>query len=122
MKLRWAILIVAVTAFAIPALAGSTATGRVTGKIVYTSLKDGQADVYSMNATGINVVNLTHDKTIGVRSDVQPVWSPNGGWVAVDRQYAKAGAELMVVRADGTRLHPLLPTLSKGVWSCHPSW
>jgi TolB protein len=67
-----------------PALAGSKASRPVTGKIVYTSLKDGQADIYSMNANGKNVVNLTHDKTIGVRADVQPVWAPGGDFVAFE--------------------------------------
>jgi Tol biopolymer transport system component len=123
MKLRWAIAIAAAAVFAaVPALAGSTATPPVTGKIVYTSLKDGQADIYSMNADGKNVVNLTHDKTIGVRADVQPVWAPGGEFVAFERQYTKAGAELMVVKFDGTQLHSLIPTQNRAVWSGHPSW
>lgn len=122
MKLRWAILIVAVMAFAIPALAGSASSPTAAGKMVYTSTKDGQADIYSMDAFGKTVFNLTHDKTIGARTDVQPVWSPTGQYVAFERQYAKAGADLMVVKSDGTQLHQLVPAMTPGVWNCHPAW
>jgi hypothetical protein len=123
MKLRGAIAIAAAAVFAaVPALAGSTTSLPTTGKIVYTSLKDGQADIYSMDVNGKNAVNISHDKTIGVRADVQPVWSPGGHFVAFEREYTKAGAELMIVKADGTQLHSLIPTQSRGIWSCHPSW
>ena len=126
MKLRLAIAFAAVAAFAaVPAGAvtapGATATA-TGGKIAYTSTWDGQADIYSIDASGKNVLNLTHDRTIGVRADVQPVWSPTGEFVAFERQYTKAGAELMVVRADGRQLHPLLPSMARGFWFCHPSW
>lgn len=123
MKLRWAIVIAAAAVFAaVPTLAGSTVAPPVKGTIVFTSLRDGQQDVYSMDVHGKFVFNLSHDTTIGVRADVQPVWSPGGSFVIFERQYTKGGAELMVVRANGTQLHPLIPALSSRVWSCHPSW
>jgi Tol biopolymer transport system component len=126
MKLRWVIAL-ALAAFAIvPAVAGS-ATGQPPikpgGKIVFTSTKDGQADIYSMTAFSTTMpVNLTHDKTIGVRADVQPAWSPDGAFVAFERQYTSGGANLMVVRSDGTKLHSLTMAVTSGVWNCHPSW
>jgi Tol biopolymer transport system component len=129
MKLRWVIAF-AVAAFAlVPAVAGSTPGQppiKPGGKIVFSSTADGQADIYSMNAVGISTnrpLNLSHDKTTGVRTDVQPTWSPGGAFVAFERQYAKGGADLMVVRSDGTKLRTLLSrTPTTGVWNCHPSW
>jgi Tol biopolymer transport system component len=125
MKLRWAVAFAAAAVLgALPAGAGSAPTPAPTpidGKIAYTSTWDGQSDIYSLDAK--NVLNLTHDKTIDVRADVQPVWSPAGDYVAFERQYTKGGADLMVVRADGTQqLHSLLPGASRGTWNCHPSW
>jgi Tol biopolymer transport system component len=126
MKLRWAIaaLAVAAAAGALTAGAGSVPTPApvsIDGKIAYTSTWDGQADVYSIDAK--TVLNLTHDKTIGLRTDVQPVWSPTGDYIAFERQYTKGGADLMVVRADGTQpVHSLLPGVSRDIWNCHPSW
>jgi Tol biopolymer transport system component len=127
MKLRWVIAVVAAVtfttapAFARPAPSGTASPTR--GKIVYTSKWDGEADIYSMDVLGKSIFNITHDKTTGARTDVQPVWSPSGQYVAFERQYAKGGgADLMVVDAYGTNLHALAPSLFPGTWNCHPSW
>ncbi len=135
MKWQWALAVVAAAAFtatpvfAQPAPSGATSPTR--GKIVYTSKMDGQADIYTIDAFGKNIFNLTHDKTIGARADVEPVWSPTGQFVVFERQYAMvgttdpmkmAGADLMIVDAQGTNLHALTPSLTGGTWSCHPSW
>lgn len=125
MKLRWAIAAVAAAAVlgALPAGAGSLpipAPVPIDGKIAYTSTLDGQADIYSIEAKTVR--NLTHDRTIDLRTDVQPVWSPTGDYVVFERQYTKGGADLMVVRADGTQAHSLLPGVSRETWNCHPSW
>src|SRR6478752_6178858 len=91
MKLRWAVAVVATAAFgAVPALAAPViqdAYGPTVSKIAFTSQADGQADIYTMNAAGKNLFNVSHDKTIGARSDVQPVWSPSGAAVAFERQH-----------------------------------
>jgi Tol biopolymer transport system component len=123
MKLKWVIAIV-VAAFAIvPAVAGSAPGYASGGKIAYMSKADGQADIYSMNAFSTTIpVNLTHDKTIAVRADVQPAWSHGGTFVAFERQYTTGGANLMVVRSDGTKLRALTQSGSSSVWNCHPSW
>lgn len=129
MKLRWAVAVIAVAAFgAVPAFAApalvsqGSAIGPTLTKIVYTSKADGQTDIYTMDAYGKNVFNVSHDKTIGLRADVEPVWSPSGNLVVFERQFAKGGAVLMVANADGSNLHALTPSLVPGVWNCHPSW
>jgi Tol biopolymer transport system component len=127
MKLRWAVAIVAIAAFgAVPALAAPVihqdAYGPTVSKIAFTSKADGQADIYTMNAAGKDLFNVSHDKTIDARRDVQPVLSPSGAAVAFERQHATGGADLMVVNADGSNLHPLTLSPVPGIWNCHPSW
>jgi hypothetical protein len=85
MKLRWAVAVIAAAAFgAVPAFAApapvsqESAIGPTLTKMAYTSKADGQADIYTMDAFGKNIFNVTHDKTIGVRADGEPVWSPTG--------------------------------------------
>jgi Tol biopolymer transport system component len=125
MKRRWAVGIAAVFALAAMPAFASPVPGQMPTRqmIAYSSMRDGQADVYSMDAFGKYSFNITHDKTIGVRADVQPVWSPSGDLVAFERQYAKGrGADVMVVDSNGKNLHALAPSLQMGTWSCHPSW
>jgi Tol biopolymer transport system component len=88
---------------------------------------DGQADIYSMFDTGTSKVNLTHDKTIGQRTAVEPVWSPNGSLVVFERQSLKGeGETLMVVNADGKNLHSLFPPRATpgptDIDFCHPTF
>jgi TolB protein len=127
MKLRSAVAIVATVAFgAVPAFAAPVShqgsLGPTISKIAFTSKADGQADIYTMNAFGQGMFNVTHDLTLGVRTDVEPAWSPSGTIVAFERQHAKGGADLMVVNANGTNLRPLTLSVKPGIWNCHPSW
>jgi Tol biopolymer transport system component len=127
MKLRWAVAVIAAAAFgAVPAFAAPVihpdSIGPTITKIAFTSTADGQADIYTMTASGKEMFNVTHDKTLGVRADVEPVWSPSGTAVAFERQHATGGADLMVVNADGSNLRPLALSPMSGIWNCHPSW
>jgi Tol biopolymer transport system component len=120
---------VAVIAAAVGVFAATGAAGAgfaTSGKIAYTSMWDGQADIYSLDTGAIvpTQFNLTHDKTLGLRVDVEPAWSPDGTMVAFERQYAKrGGADLMVVNANGKNVRTLVPpTPQAGTWNCHPTW
>jgi Tol biopolymer transport system component len=103
-------------------VAGSARAGDVNhARIAYSSMWDGQADIYSMFDTGTSKVNLTHDKTIGEREDVEPVWSPDGSLIAFEREYLKGGGEaLMVMNSDGSKLHSLFPAAA--IEYCHPAF
>jgi TolB protein len=114
-----AVIVAAVAAVA----AGSAGAGDVkTGQIAYTSTFDGEADIFKMLGDGTEKVNLTHDKTTGVRYDTEPAWSPDGTLVAFERHYRKGGAALMVVRSDGSKLHNLLPVSADGTMDHHPNF
>lgn len=128
-SLRLGVVVIAGTAaiFALTASAGAQLVTGPTGPrathIAYMSKVDGEADIYSMTTEGFAATNLTHDKTIGVRTDSEPAWSPDGQWVAFQRAGIKApGSRLFVVRSDGSKLHALVPSSSLTVSDMHPNW
>src|SRR5256885_2251960 len=53
-------------------------SGDVQGKIAFTSNRDGNDEIYVMNADGTGVTRLTNDPA----SDSQPAWSPDGSRIA----------------------------------------
>ena len=118
---------VVVAAVSAVAAAGAATPGPPVpgGKIAYMSMRDGQADIFSMDADGTSQFNITQDGSIDVRTDVEPAWSPDGKLVAFERQYTQPhrGATLMIVKADGTKLRTLLPpAMREGSRSSQPSW
>ena len=135
MKKRTALRLGAViiaTAAAAFALTGSAGGMRavddsmipVADQIAYMSTLDGEADIYTMTPTGYLNYNLTHDKTLGLRADVEPAWSPDGEFVAFQRNFVKTGvpgSQIFLVAADGTKLGPLMPPM-EGVVDLHPTW
>jgi TolB protein len=124
---RMGVVIIAIltAALALSASAGAGPAGPRAANIAFTSMKDGQADIYTMNAQGYAQVNLTHDATIGLRADSEPAWSPDGQWVAFQRSSLKAvglATRLFAVRSNGKELHAFLPLTGLAVTDQHPAW
>lgn len=124
---RLSVVVIAIltAALALSASAGAQPAGPKADHIAYMSMKDGQADIYTMDAAGFTQVNLTHDQTIGWRTDSEPAWSPNGEWVAFQRAFTKApelGTRLFVVSSYGKEMHALTPTTNLAVIDQHPAW
>jgi len=72
-------------------------------KIAFHSDRDGNQDIYVMNADGTNPTRLTSDPA----SDRVPAWSPDGTKIAFDSR-RDGNFEIYVMNADGTnptRLH-----------------
>ena len=70
-------------------------------RIVFTSNRDGRAQIYSMDANGGNVIRLTDNGT----NDDHPRWSPNGTKILFhgDRDNPEIGAQdIYLMNADGT--------------------
>ena len=74
------------------------------GKLVFHSTRDGDFDVYVMNADGSEQTRITSD----ANNDIDPTWSPNGQQIAVNRFPADwSGCQVYVMNADGTGLRQL---------------
>jgi TolB protein len=123
LRLGAVIIAAAAAAFALTGSAGGNVSP-VADQIAYMSMLDGEADIYTMTPTGLFNFNLTHDKTMGLRADAEPTWSPDGQFVAFQRDFLKTdvpSSQIFLVAADGTKLGPLMPPM-KGVVDMHPTW
>ena len=70
-----------------------------TPKILFTSTRDGNREVYMMNPDGSEQVNLTQHRA----GDLQAVWSPTGDQILFvsDRQGTRV-RDLYVIDPDGS--------------------
>jgi len=85
-----------------------------TGKIAFSSDRDGKAEIYLINADGTGLERLTY----GSSSDTSPVWSPDGRYMAFNREF-EGNLDVCVVHADGS------PAINLTAWpgaEGSPSW
>ena len=89
--------------------------GRPTAtKLAFEAYRDGQAEVYVMNATGSAVTRLTNNSAF----DGTPAWSPDGSKIAFTSK--RTGSyQVWVMNADGTDPHALTnyPNAYDPAWS-----
>ena len=69
----------------------------LTGKIAFMSYRDGNGEIYVMNADGTNHIRLTNNAA----EDYCPVWSPDGTKIAF-MSLRDGNQEIYVMNADGT--------------------
>ncbi len=67
------------------------------GKIAFSSHRDGNPEVYAMNANGSGQTNLTNDPAF----DERPAFSPDGAKIAFESNRDGNG-EVYVMNADGS--------------------
>lgn len=86
------------------------------GVIAFTSNRDGNSDIYLMNADGGGQRNLTRHPA----ADDQPAWSPDGRQIAFSSN-RDGNFEIYVMNADGSGLRNLTNTPTQDeqnpVWS-----
>jgi len=68
-------------------------------RIAFLSERDGNWDIYVMDADGSNPTNLTHDAGF----DGYPAWSPDGQRIAFASN-RDGNTEIYVIAADGSSL------------------
>ena len=97
---------------------GSTAmTAPKTGKVAFTSNRDGNWDIWTMNPDGSNPVNLTRDAAI----DLHPAWSPSGEQILFV-SFREEGKEssLYLMDANGNNIRKALDnwySRSRAAWA-----
>ena len=86
----------------------------LTPKIVFTSARDGNYEVYIMNPDGSEQINLTQHPA----NDLQAVWSPNGEQIlfASDRNGVR---DLYLMDPDGSDVERVF---EKEVYRENPTW
>jgi hypothetical protein len=83
-------------------------------RIAFRSQRDGNDEIYIMNADGTCQINLTNDPT----DDWSPAWSPDGTQIAFAHFFdGNSYSDIAVINADGTNLKRL--TTSSGEY---PAW
>ncbi|MDE0301389.1 MAG: hypothetical protein OXN17_22415 [Candidatus Poribacteria bacterium] len=86
-----------------------------TGPIVFTSFRDGDPEIYVMDADGGNQENLTNHPEY----DYQPDWSPDGMKIAFVSSRDGAASQIHVMDADGKNVI----RLTDGRWQKRdPDW
>ena len=85
-----------------------------TAKIVFTSRRDGNFEIYIMNPDGSDQINLTQHRA----KDASPVWSPTGEQILFTSD--RGGIEeLYLMDADGTNVRQVFKKL---IGRAFPTW
>jgi TolB protein len=74
--------------------------------------------IFTINPDGTGVRQITHRGKVAL--DTEPDWSPNGRWIAFQRQERGKPTRIFKVRPDGTHLTQLSMDLS--VDDAFPAW
>ena len=92
-----------------------------TPKILFTSLWDGNSEVYIMNPDGSEQINLTQHPA----ADMRPVWSPTGEqilFVSNRRDFRPRGKrDLYLMAPDGSNIRRVFRRKIEG-WRYSPTW
>ncbi len=83
-------------------------------RIAFRSFRDGNHEIYVMNADGSGQVNVTNSSA----PDGWPAWSPDGTRLAFERQLGSQW-QIFAVNADGTGLVQLTSSTAN---SARPAW
>ena len=84
------------------------------GTIAFHSSRSGDFDIYTMNADGTGVTQLTNNAF----PEFDPIWSPDGKRLAFGR-YDGVDFEVVVINADGSGETLLTPTISSTISQTH---
>jgi Tol biopolymer transport system component len=90
------------------------------GKIAFVSDRDGNNEIYVMDADGTNARNLTHS----IRDDHAPAWSPDGTKIAFASN-SEESTDIYVMNSDGSdviRLTKGPPIDDSPAWSPDGTW
>ena len=105
-----------------PGINGSPSWSPDGRRLAFTSDRDGNSEIYVMNADGTGQTRLT-DNTL---DDGSPVWSPEGNRIAFNRRECNASrcvANILTMDADGANEVQLTTNgLDAGAFEGGPDW
>jgi Tol biopolymer transport system component len=88
-------------------------------RIAFASRRDGDEEIFVMNADGTGVTQITHNDV----ADTDPAWSPDGQQIVFasdrDRYGSSADFDVFTMSADGSDPVQLTDNL---VWDNQPAW
>ena len=88
-------------------------------KIAFVSLRDGNAEIYVMNADGSGLpTNLTNNDAF----DADPTWSPDSRQIAFASNRDGGGFQIYVMNADGLEQTRLPNNRRFDTWNSFPNW
>ena len=67
-----------------------------TGRLAFSSDRDGNAEIYIINADGTGLERLTYSPS----SDTSPAWSPDGQHIAYNQDF-EGNLDVCVIHTDG---------------------
>ena len=86
-------------------------------KILFTSVREGNYEVYVMNTDGSNQVNLTHNRA----DDFQAVWSPTGEQIIFVSDRDSGLHDLYLMNPDGSNVRRVFKK-KRSINRTNPAW
>ena len=93
------------------------ATAPTTAKILFTSSRDGNYEVYMMNPDGSEQINLTQHRA----NDLNPVWSPTGEQILFVSDRDGGIRDLYLMDPSGSNVRPVF-TRKRKSYRDSPTW
>jgi len=85
----------------------------IPGEILFMSDRDGDWELYTVNADGTGLKQITNNEV----DDWSGVYSPDGTKIAFDAKHGTAPGDIFVVNADGTGLKNLTSSFSEDAFA-----
>ncbi len=86
-------------------------------RVAFSSFRDGNREIYVMDADGGNPVNLTRHNAV----DSAPAWSPDGRRIAFESRRDGGMDHIFVMNADGSGVEQLTHE-PQATWAFSPAW
>ena len=87
-------------------------------KIVFSSNREGNYEIYVMSDNGNNLKRLTYNLV----RDYQPRWSPDGKQIAYRYEDPEVGKSIYTMSTTGRRQKPLIPPKNGPILRFSPAW